>query len=69
MKKVRLLLAGITTTLLAAGYLASQVAYVNGTAAEYAAKVDQPPIVLLSLVLFLAAVASLFFRGPQETED
>lgn len=69
MSKVRLLIAGITTALLTAGYLASQVAYANGTSAEYAAKVDQQPIVLLSLVLFLAAIALHFIPQSQEPED
>ncbi len=69
MSKIRLLIAGITAALLAAGYLASQLAFMNGTAPDYAAKVDQPPIVLLSLVLFLAAVALCFIRDKQETPD
>lgn len=69
MSKVRLLLAGITAVLLTAGYLASQQAYFGGTFAEYSAKVDQPPIVLLSLVLFITAIAFCFIRDKKESED
>ena len=55
--------------MLAAGYLASQQAYITGTFAEYAAKVDQPPIVMLSLILFLVAIAFCFITDKQESED
>lgn len=69
MNRIRLLLAGTTAVLLTAGYLASQRAYFGGTFAEYAAKVDQLPIVLLSLFLFIAAVALCFTRDKKESED
>ena len=57
---------GISTTiLLAAGYLASQIASMNGTAAEYAAKVDQTPINLLAAILLAMLIASGYL--PSET--
>ena len=69
MKRLRLLLAVIEATLIAVGYLASQAAYIAGTAPEYAAKVDRPEVVLLSLVLFLVAVGFAFLPDKKETSD
>jgi len=66
MTKVRLLVAGVTTLLLASGYIASQVAYLNGSAPEYAARVDSPPVVMLSLVLFLTMLALFFIPDREE---
>lgn len=68
MKRIRLLLAGITALLLTAGYLASQQAYLAGQWGEYAQRVDRPEIVYLSLLLFVLAVAFLFIRDPEEPE-
>lgn len=69
MNRFRVLLAGITALLLAAGYLASQQALIAGTFAEYSAKVDQPPIIMLSLILFLSAVAFCFIKDKEEPQD
>ena len=66
MTKVRLLVAGVTMLLMTVGYLASQYAYLNGNAVAYAAKVDTPPIVLLSLVLFIAALVLFFIPDHEE---
>ncbi len=68
MTRIRLLLATIVSILLTAGYLASQLAFKNGSAAEYATKVDQAPVVLLSLGLFILAVIFLFLPD-KETEN
>lgn len=67
MKRIRLVLAAISALLLAAGYAASQLAYFNGTADAYAAKVDQGPIIGLSLVLFLVAIVLGFV--PQKEDE
>lgn len=69
MKRIRVLLAGISALLIAVGYLASQVAYKAGTAKEYAARLDRPEIVLLSLALFLSAVGLAFVPDSKERPD
>jgi hypothetical protein len=66
MKKVRMLVAGVAMLLITAGYLASQFAYFQGTAAEYASKVDSPPVVMLSLVIFVTAL--VLFLVPDREE-
>lgn len=55
---------------LAAGYAASQWAYVRGDAAAYSAAVDCPTIRVVALVVSAAAVASCFVRetGPGAEE-
>jgi len=67
MKRIRLLLAAISAVLLAAGYAASQLAYFQGTPDTYAAKVDQGPVIGLTLLLFLVAVV-LGFLPDREDE-
>lgn len=69
MNRIRLVLASVTVVFLAAGYMASQVAYLNGQPAEYAARVDQTPIIFLSLVLFLAAIALCYWREPEDIDS
>jgi hypothetical protein len=69
MKRIRLLVAGLGATLIAVGYLASQVAFFNGQAPDYAKKVDGPQIVLLALVLFLTALGFLFAPDREEAGD
>lgn len=66
MKKVRLLVGGILAVLLGGGYVASQYAALTGQASEYAYRVDQPTIVTLSLVLFLAALALFLIPEPED---
>jgi len=68
MKKVRLLLGGISAVLLTVGYLASQSAALSGQAKEYAEKVDRPEIVYLSLFFFLAALVFFFIPDREEPE-
>jgi hypothetical protein len=68
MRKVRLLLGGISAILLTVGYLASQSAAMTGQAREYAEKVDRPEIVYLSLFFFLAALACFFVPDKEEPE-
>jgi hypothetical protein len=67
MKKARQGLGWITTILLVSGYLASQYATVAGTSQDYSAKVDQSPIILLSLILFLGSI--FLFLSPTGSED
>ncbi len=56
MGSLRRLLSYITLTLLTLGYLASQWAALNGTAPEYAARVDVTQVKLLSLALLVVAL-------------
>jgi hypothetical protein len=69
MSRVRLAFAAIVCALLAAGYLASQWAYLHGTAPDYSAKVDQTPIVILAEVVFIAAVVLCFWPDKQGDAD
>jgi hypothetical protein len=69
MKSIRLLVAGISSVLLAAGYLASQNAVFQGQTKEYAERVDQPPIVYLSLAIFLIAVVFYVLPDRKEPEE
>lgn len=69
MKSLRYGLSILTVVLLTAGYLGSQIAALNGTAADWAAKVDRPPIVSLALVIFLAALVLCFVRDREESDD
>lgn len=55
MRTLRLFLSGTSVVLLVAGYCASQVVALDGTAQEYAQRVDQAPIRYLALVLLIAA--------------
>jgi len=69
MNRIRLGLASIAIALLAAGYAASQIAYLGGRSADYAARIDQSPIILLSLVLFVAAIVFCFWRLPGDIDS
>lgn len=69
MNRVRLVFAAIVCALLAAGYLASQWAYLHGTAPEYSVRVDQTPIVLLAEVVFIAAVVLCFWPDKRGDAD
>jgi len=53
--------------LLAAGYLESQVATLNGTAADWAAKADRPPVAMLATFLLVISII-LGFVKDQEAE-
>lgn len=64
MKILRTTLAIVTVLLIVVGYAASQVAALNGWAAQYAEKVDSPSISHLALVLLLGIVVLGFIREP-----
>jgi hypothetical protein len=67
MKLARLTVSLAAILLLGGGYVASQVAVLNGQSAEYALKVDQAPIRFLALVILLAAIALAFVKDKGET--
>jgi len=67
MKTVRLALSVLSVLLLLAGYLASQAAALDGTAADYAQKVDAAPIRILALVFLVAAIVLSFVREGEES--
>jgi hypothetical protein len=60
MSGLRRLLSYMVLALLTLGYLASQWAALNGSASDYAARVDIPQVKLLSLALLIAALALAF---------
>jgi hypothetical protein len=66
MKKLRTAVAVVTLVLLTAGYAVSQIAALQGWAADYALRVDSPPVQRLAMALFLAIVALGFIpdRDP-----
>ena len=71
MKSLRSVFAVVVIALLGLGYFASQWAAMNGSeaAVQYAARVDQPPVQLLALVVFLVCVILPFLpESKQETE-
>jgi len=59
MKTVRLALASVITLIVCGGYVVSQIMYLNGPEAvtNFEAKVNQPTIHALMLVVFLGAIA------------
>jgi hypothetical protein len=66
MNLARLLVVIGSILLLAGGYLASQLAAINGQAADYAAKIDQPSIRTLAALLLVAAIALSFVPDREE---
>jgi hypothetical protein len=68
MSKVRTLLGGVILTLLTLGYLASQYAYFYGDPVDYAARIDQPQVKLLSLILFVALLVLAVVPDKGEEE-
>lgn len=68
MKRIRLLLAAISILMLVAGYATSQYAYFNGTAPDYAAAVDRPPVVVVALLIFVAAVVLGFLPDREDRQ-
>lgn len=66
MTRVRVLVGASVAALIAVGYLASQVAFFQGSSAEYAARVDSPPIVMLAMVVLLAVIALFFIPDREE---
>ncbi|MEZ0326873.1 MAG: hypothetical protein ACAH95_13315 [Fimbriimonas sp.] len=67
MSSLRRLLSYVVVALLTLGYLASQWAALNGTASDYAARVDIKEVKLLSLLLLIAALV-LAFIPDREVE-
>lgn len=69
MKTLRDAVSVIGLLLLAAGYAASQRAAFDGTIGEYSARVDEPAIQRLALVLFVVLLALAFVRERPTPSD
>ncbi len=67
MKTIRLGLSVLVIAILGLGYALSQVAVLNGTATLWAQKVDQPPVVAVSLLLVMLAIILALVR--EQTEE
>lgn len=67
MRTLRLAVSGTTVLLLALGYLGSQWAALNGQASDWARRMDEPPVVMLSLILLLGAI--VLFLLPDREDD
>ncbi len=65
MKVLRLALSVVVITGLLVGYLSSQAAFFEKRTAEYAAKVDQPPIAMLALLVLVAAIVLSFVKDQE----
>jgi hypothetical protein len=66
-KLLRLVLSVLSLGLLMLGYLASQVAAMQGNALAYAEKVDAAPIRIIALIVLLAAIGSCFLPSEEPT--
>ena len=66
MKTLRTALLLVGAALLTLGYVMSQVAAFQGWAADYARKVDQPPVQKIALILFVAAITLAFIPDTEE---
>jgi hypothetical protein len=66
MKTVRLAATVLSIVLLLAGYLASEYAALYGNSADYASRVDSPPVRNLALVMLLAAIVLSLVREQEE---
>ena len=69
MKVVRVALSVLSLALLAIGYAASQVAYMQGTPQDHAVRVDQPSVSYLSLALLVGAIAFSLIRDGEDREE
>ncbi len=67
MALVRTAIALITLVLLTGGYAASQLAFFNGTTAQYIAALDASPVPMLALGLLVALVILAFI--PAESDQ
>lgn len=56
MKTIRLGISCLGLLLLAGGYAASQMAYWQGRAADFARQIDTPPVVALSAIVLIASL-------------
>jgi len=68
MKNIRLVISVVVVAFLVLGYAASQYAVLNGTAQEYAAKVDCPPVQYFALALLILCVVFAFI-GDKEADE
>jgi hypothetical protein len=62
MRSARLAFSVIVLVLLAAGYLASQYFWFSGDPQRWTTMIDTPPIVMLSLLILLGAIALAFVK-------
>ena len=68
MKTLRLALALVSVILLGLGSVASLASYIGGWAPDYYARIDQPSVALLALVLVAAAIVLAFIPDREEEE-
>ena len=66
MRTLRTALTLAAFSLLTAGYAASQIAYFKGTFADYASRVDQPPVQRLAGILLLLSIVLCFIKEKPE---
>ncbi|CAN1493200.1 hypothetical protein MCEMSE15_00258 [Fimbriimonadaceae bacterium] len=72
MKLARMVITMMAVALLFGGFLASLSASIQGTAAEYAQKIDVPPVRMLATIIFLGALVLAFLpdkEGMEQPED
>jgi succinate dehydrogenase hydrophobic anchor subunit len=69
MKTLRLGLFAVSAILLVGGYLASTAFVLRGQAADWARRIDQPPVKWLALVLCVAAVVFGFLKDADDGEE
>jgi len=72
MKLARMVITMMAMALLFGGFLASLSASIQGTAAEYAQKIDVPPVRMLATIIFLGALVLGFLpdkEGMEQPED
>jgi hypothetical protein len=75
MKLARLVVVAVAALLCGGGFVASQLASLNGDSQNFATRMDEPPIRMLALLLLVAAVSLAFVKdssgdsgGSEETE-
>jgi len=69
MKNLRMLLSIVVIAFLCLGYAASQMAAFNGTATEFASKIDQPPVQWLALFLLVVSIVLAFIKDREADEQ
>ena len=72
MKLARMVITMMAVALLFGGFLASLSAAIQGTAAEYAQKIDVPPVRMLATIIFVGALILAFIpdkEGMEQPED
>lgn len=68
MKRWAELMAVVAALFLGGGYLASQLAYMNGRSTEYAVQMDQPSIRIVATLLLVTAIGLGLARKSEEPE-